>query len=209
MSEFQVGDIVAFDRDFKVTNWGYDGHWTVASRPGYPVPGCVWLKQAGRADACVNPELLRLVERAEDRTKFPDDSWLQSVYDGTMAQFGKVKIESKLVGCPVVMDFEDGRRSSGTITGVRDVKYDHGELLSYELTVEEFPRWSPTSTPKRVMHRASPGLRKPRPVDGVAFGWDRSRGMYSEALSMNLRSIEDWRKSLEDYRSQFSWLGAF
>lgn len=140
---------------------------------------------------------------------YPRTLWTQSVYDGVMAQFHKVKAESKLVGCPVVMDFEDGRRSSGTITGVGDVKYDHGKLLSYVLTVEEFPRWSPTTAPKRVMHRASPGLRKPRPVNGMAFGWDRSRGMYSEALSMNLRSIEDWRKSLEEYRSQFSWLGAF
>ncbi|MCZ9634713.1 hypothetical protein [Rhodococcus sp. BH5] len=140
---------------------------------------------------------------------FPIDPWLQSVYDGTMAQFGKVKIESKLVGCPVVMDFEDGRRSSGTITGVGDVKYDHGKLLSYVLTVEEFPRCALTPVRKRTVHRASPGLRKPRMVDGVAFGWDRSRGMYSEALSMNLRSIEDWRKSLEEYRSQFNWLGAF
>lgn len=138
---------------------------------------------------------------------FPGDPWLQSVYDGTMAQFGKVRIESKLVGCPVVMDFEDGRLSSGTITGVGDVKYDHGKLLSYELTVEEFPRWSPTSTPKRVVHRASPGLRKPRPVDGVAFWWDRSRGMYSEKTSVKPQSFDSWWKSFEE--SQFSWLGHF
>lgn len=139
---------------------------------------------------------------------------------------------SKLVGCPVVMDFEDGRRSPGTITGVGDVKYDHGELLSYVLTVEESPRSAPTvvgrthgQSPmptdpkvaewmqplrferKRVVQRASPGLRKPRPVDGVAFGWDRSRGMYSEKTSVKPQSFDSWWKSFEE--SQFSWLGAF
>lgn len=129
------------------------------------------------------------------------------------------------IGCSVVVDFDDGRRSVGTITGVGPVKVDEYGLVSYEISFEPQRSFSATFStpdpdgavwrllsgvePSRVVHRASSGLRKPRLVDGVAFGWDRSRGMYSEALSMNLRSIEDWRKSLEDYRSQFSWLGAF
>lgn len=129
------------------------------------------------------------------------------------------------IGCAMVVDFGDGWRSVGTLTGVGPVKVDEHGLVSYEVSFKPERTFSATFStpdpdgavwrlltgvePSRVVNRVSSGLRKPRPVDGVAFGWDRSRGMYSEALSMNLRSIEDWRKSLEDYRSQFSWLGAF
>lgn len=60
---------------------------------------------------------------------------------------------------------------------------------------------------KRVVQRASPGLRKPRPVDGVAFGWDRSRGIYSEKTSVKPQTFDSWWKSFEE--SQFSWLGRF
>ncbi|MFD6517334.1 hypothetical protein [Rhodococcus sp. NPDC060176] len=102
---------------------------------------------------------------------FPDDPWMQAVYDGTFARFAKVKAESKLVGCPVVMDFKDGRRSIGTIAGIGDVKYDHGELLSYVLTVQEFPRYSPPATRKRVVHRASRGLRPPQSSESHYRSW--------------------------------------
>lgn len=98
-----------------------------------------------------------------------------------MAQFGKMRIGSKLVGCPVVVDFVDGRRSVGTITGVGDVKYDHGELMSYELTVQEFPRYSPPVGRKRPVQRASRGLRAPKPhVDPVAAAITRVQKIFDE-----------------------------
>lgn len=137
------------------------------------------------------PDYLAMLERSiSDPLAFPGEPWFQSLYDGTMAKFGKVKIESNLVGCPVIMEFEDGRRSAGTITGVGEVKYEHGKLQSYELTVQESPGCAPTvigrthgqsSMPvdpkvsqwmqplrferKRLVHRASRGLRPPESAE--------------------------------------------
>lgn len=122
-----------------------------------------------------------LAQLIADPPAFPGEPWFQSVYDGTLAQFGKVKAESKLVGCPVIVEFEDGRRSTGTITGVGDVKYEHGELLSYELTVQEFSRYSPPVVRKRVVQRASRGLRAPKPyVDPVAAAVTRVQKIFDE-----------------------------
>lgn len=133
---------------------------------------------------------------------------------------------SSPIGCSLVVDFGDGRRSVGTLTGVGPVKVDEYGLVSYEVSFEpqrtcstavdarrELPPfehqevWGDQAPcPSPVVHRASFGLRKPRPVDGVAFGWDRSRGMYSEK-SVKPQSFDSWWKSFEE--SQFSWLGRF
>lgn len=130
---------------------------------------------------------------------------------------------SSPIGCSMVVDSGDGWRSVGTLTGVGPVKVDEYGFVSYEVSFKPERTFSATFStpdpdrsvwrllsgvePSRVVHRASSGLRKPRPVDGVAFGWDRSRGMYSEKASVKPQSFDSWWKSFEE--SQFSWLGAF
>lgn len=186
MPKFKVGDQVTVLPEIRESHPGrYDGQWEVQEMRAYNDATSVVVCRDGTRTSLyedcferVQPsrmifpfEELPEDERGEfayqevwpNLPVFYREPWMQSVYDGTFAQFHKAKAESKLVGCPVVMETEDGRRSTGTITGVDDVKYDHGELLSYVLTLQGFPRCAPPVARKRVVHRASRGLRAPKP----------------------------------------------
>lgn len=61
MREFKVGDIVAYDREYKITNPGCDGYWTVTDA----YRGNVHLRQGGRPDRVSIGSRVSLISRPQ------------------------------------------------------------------------------------------------------------------------------------------------
>lgn len=102
------------------------------------------------------------------------------------------------IGCSVVVDFDDGRRSVGTLTGVGPVKVDEYGLVSYGISFEPQRTFSATFStpdpdgavrsllsgvePSRVVNRVSPGLKKP-PAECIP-------GSFGEAVSVISKRLD-------------------
>jgi hypothetical protein len=108
------------------------------------------------------------------------------------------------IGCAMVVDFGDGWRSVGTLTGVGPVKVDEYGLVSYEISFEPQRTFSATfstpdpdgavwsllsgAEPSRVVNRVSPGLKKP-PAEYIPGSFGEATSTIAKRLDRLIRQV--------------------
>ena len=160
MSEFKVGDQVTFIRPFKVSNGGtYDGVWTVKRHLSFGVEYLVDLQQEGRCDYRAYVKDLRLVAPEQSRMIFPFEEFPEP-------ELGEYTYREQSADPPDYMAMLDNVVSNSVPSWTSPPTYT--QLLNgqrvwnqrFLLGVQPVPA-------KRVVHRASRGLRQP--VVGCLF----------------------------------------